>query len=49
MLSFVYDYQGAYRKSKSTEQLLLVVIDAIVQAIDNKMLLVLLLRPAESL
>lgn len=30
------DYQRAYRRGKSTEQLLLVVIDAIVQAIDNK-------------
>ena len=30
------DYQGAYRKSKSTEQLLLVAINTIVKAIDNK-------------
>jgi len=30
------DYQGAYRRGKSTEQLLLVAVDAIVQAIDDK-------------
>jgi len=30
------DYQGAYRRGKSTEQLLLVTVDAIVQAIDDK-------------
>ena len=32
------DYQGAYRRSKSTEQLLLVTVNTIVQAIDNKQL-----------
>jgi len=36
------DYQGAYRRGKSTEQLLLVAVDVIVQATDDKMLLVLL-------
>ena len=30
------DYKGAYRRGKSTEQLLLVVMDTVVQAIDNK-------------
>ena len=30
------DYQGAYRRDKSTEQLLLVATDMIGQAIDNK-------------
>ena len=32
------DYQGAYRKSKSTEQLLMIAVNSIVQAIDNKQL-----------
>jgi len=36
------DYQGAYCRGKSTEQLLLVAVDVIVQAIDDKILLVLL-------
>ena len=30
------DYQGVYCRGKSTEQLLLVAVDAIVQAIDDK-------------
>ena len=32
------DYQGAYRKSKSTEQLLMVAVNSIIRAIDSKQL-----------
>ena len=34
--SLLFDYQGAYRRGRSTEQLLLTAIDTIVHAIDNK-------------
>ena len=32
----LFDYQGAYRRGRSTEQLLLTAIDTIIHAIDNK-------------